>query len=75
MSEVTRLLDAAAAGDRRAAADLFPLVYDKVRKLAAARITPIAGPHPPTHSELVHEAFLKLGGAHVHNNRLPKGGR
>jgi hypothetical protein len=38
MSDVTRLLDAAAAGDRVAAADLFPLVYDELRKLAAARM-------------------------------------
>ena len=37
MSDVTRLLDAAAAGDRQAAADLLPLVYDELRKLAAAR--------------------------------------
>jgi hypothetical protein len=37
MSEVTRLLNAAAAGDRDAAADLLPLVYDELRKLAAAR--------------------------------------
>ena len=36
-SEITNLLDAAAAGDRRAAADLLPLVYDELRKLAAAR--------------------------------------
>jgi hypothetical protein len=35
MSDVTRLLDAAAAGDRKAAADLLPLVYDELRKLAA----------------------------------------
>src|SRR5262245_35153478 len=39
MSDVTRLLDAAAAGDRRAAADLLPLVYDELRKLAAARMS------------------------------------
>jgi hypothetical protein len=37
MSDVTHLLDAAAAGDRRAAADLLPLVYDELRKLAAVR--------------------------------------
>src|SRR5947209_13962091 len=36
MSDVTHLLDVAAAGDRRAAADLLPLVYDELRKLAAA---------------------------------------
>ena len=38
MSNVTRLLDAAAAGDVAAAADLLPLVYDELRKLAAARM-------------------------------------
>jgi hypothetical protein len=36
---VTHLLDAAAAGDRRAAADLLPLVYGELRQLAAARMT------------------------------------
>jgi hypothetical protein len=36
MSDVTRLLDAAAAGDRKAATDLLPLVYDELRMLAAA---------------------------------------
>src|SRR2546421_679484 len=36
MTDVTRLLDAAAAGDPRAAADLLPLVYDELRKLAGA---------------------------------------
>jgi hypothetical protein len=36
-SDVTRLLDAAAAGDRRAAADLLSLVYNELRKIAAAR--------------------------------------
>jgi hypothetical protein len=35
---VTRLIEAAAGGDRRAAADLLPLVYDELRKLAAARM-------------------------------------
>ena len=36
MSEVTRLLEAAHRGDRQAAADLLPMVYDELRKLAAA---------------------------------------
>jgi hypothetical protein len=38
MSDVTKLLDAAATGDPKAAADLLPLVYDELRKLAAARM-------------------------------------
>ena len=45
MSDVTRLLDAAAAGDRQAAADLLPLVYDELRKLAAARMAAEAPGH------------------------------
>jgi hypothetical protein len=38
MADVTRLLDAAAAGDRQAAAELLPLVYDELQKLGAARL-------------------------------------
>src|SRR3954453_20164938 len=63
MSDVTRLLDAAAAGDRRAAADLLPLVYDELRRLAAARL---AGEKPGDTLQataLVHEAYLRLVGA------------
>ena len=36
MPEITHLMDAAAAGDRQAAAELFPLVYGELRELAAA---------------------------------------
>jgi hypothetical protein len=42
MSDVTRLLDAAAAGDPQAAADLLSLVYDELRKFAAATTRPSA---------------------------------
>jgi len=38
MPDITRRLGAAAAGDRQAAADLLPLVYNELRKLAAARM-------------------------------------
>lgn len=38
MSDITRLLDAAASGDRKAAAELLPLVYDELRKLAGGTI-------------------------------------
>jgi RNA polymerase sigma factor (TIGR02999 family) len=62
MPDVTRLLGEAAAGNRQAAAELLPLVYDELRKLAAARM---AGELPgqtlqPT--ALVHEAYLRLIG-------------
>jgi RNA polymerase sigma factor (TIGR02999 family) len=62
MSDVTRLLEAAVAGDRRAAADLLPLVYDELRKLAAARMTAEASDHTLNPTALVHEAYLRLVG-------------
>ena len=62
MSDVTRLLDAAAAGDRRAAADLLPLVYDELRKLAAFRMAGEAAGQTLAPTALVHEAYLRLVG-------------
>src|SRR5262245_37647595 len=62
MSDVTRLLEAAVAGDRHAAADLLPLVYDELRKLAAARMSVEAPGHTLQPTALVHEAYLRLVG-------------
>ncbi len=62
MSDVTRLIDAAAAGDPKAAADLLPLVYDELRKLAAVRMAPEAADHTLQPTALVHEAYLRLVG-------------
>ena len=71
MADVTRLLDAAAAGDRQAAADLLPLVYDELRKLAAARMVGERADHTLQPTALVHEAYLRLvgpaGGFHWDN--------
>ena len=60
MSDVTRLIDAAAAGDKQAAADLFPLVYDELRKLAAARMARESPGQTLDATALVHEAYLRL---------------
>ena len=62
MTDVTRLLDAAAAGDRRAAADLLPLVYDELRMLAAARMAAESPGQTLQPTALVHEAYLRLVG-------------
>jgi RNA polymerase sigma factor (TIGR02999 family) len=62
MSHVTRLIDAAAAGDRQAAADLLPLVYDELRKLAAARLADEKPGQTLQPTALVHEAYLRLVG-------------
>jgi RNA polymerase sigma factor (TIGR02999 family) len=62
MSDVTRLLDAAAAGDRRAAAELLPLVYDELRQLAAVRMAAEGPGQTLQATALVHEAYLRLVG-------------
>jgi RNA polymerase sigma factor (TIGR02999 family) len=60
MSDVTRLLDAAAAGNRKAAADLLPLVYDELRRLAAQRLAQESAGQSWQATALVHEAYLRL---------------
>src|SRR5262249_49275592 len=62
MTDVSHLLDAAAAGDPKATAELLPLVYDELRRLAAARMASEAPDHTLQPTALVHEAFLKLVG-------------
>lgn len=59
---MTRLLDAAAAGDSRAAAELLPLVYAELRKLAAARLAAELPGQTLQPTALVHEAYLRLVG-------------
>ena len=63
MADVTRLLSQAVAGDSKAAAELLPLVYDELRKLAAARMASEAPDHTLQPTALVHEAYLRLVGA------------
>jgi RNA polymerase sigma factor (TIGR02999 family) len=63
MAPVTRILSAVEAGDPTAAAELFPLVYKELRKLAAARMASEAANHTLRPTALVHEAYLRLIGA------------
>ncbi|HZN34409.1 MAG TPA: ECF-type sigma factor [Pirellulaceae bacterium] len=60
MPAVTQLLDAAAAGDPAAAAQLLPLVYNELRTLAAARMAAERSDHTLSATALVHEAYLRL---------------
>ena len=62
MSHLTRLLEAAQAGDRQAASALLPIVYDELRTLAAARMAQEAPDHTLDATALVHEAYLRLVG-------------
>ncbi len=60
MSEVTQILNAMESGEARSAADLLPLVYDELRRLAAHQLAgePAGQTLQPT--ALVHEAWLRL---------------
>ena len=62
MSEVTQILDAVAAGDQQAAAQLLPLVYAELRRLAAARLQNESPGQTLQPTALVHEAYLRLVG-------------
>jgi RNA polymerase sigma factor (TIGR02999 family) len=60
MSEVSRLLSAMGRGDPQAAGRLLPLVYDELRRLAAARLAGEKPGHTLQATALVHEAYLRL---------------
>jgi RNA polymerase sigma factor (TIGR02999 family) len=60
MSEVTRILSAIEEGDPQAAALLLPLVYDELRKLAAAKLAQEKPGQTFEATALVHEAYLRL---------------
>jgi RNA polymerase sigma factor (TIGR02999 family) len=60
MADVTRVLEAIEQGDPRAAAQLLPLVYEELRKLAAARMAAERPDHTLTATALVHEAYVRL---------------
>ena len=63
MSDVTQILDAINAGDQRAADELLPIVYDELHKLATAKMANEAPGQTLQPTALVHEAWLRLGGA------------
>jgi hypothetical protein len=62
MSDITRILNAIEAGDVRAADELFPLVYDELRCLAAAHMAREKPGQTLDATALVHEAYLRLVG-------------
>src|SRR5688572_26321687 len=62
MGDITRILSAIDAGDARPAAELLPLVYDELRRLAARRLASEAPGQTWQPTALVHEAYLRLTG-------------
>jgi RNA polymerase sigma factor (TIGR02999 family) len=63
MSDVTQILERVEQGDAKAADELLPLVYEELRKLAAAKMAQEAVGHTLQPTALVHEAWLRLVGA------------
>ena len=62
MADVTQILNAIETGDPRAAAELLPLVYDELRKLAAAHLADEKPGQTLQPTALVHEAYVRLVG-------------
>jgi RNA polymerase sigma factor (TIGR02999 family) len=60
MSDVTQILSAIEQGDTAAADQLFPLVYEALRKLAAAKLADESSGQTLQPTALVHEAYLRL---------------
>ena len=62
MSDVTQILDRVQQGDPKAAEELVPLVYEELRKLAAAKMAHQSPGQTLQATALVHEAYLRLTG-------------
>jgi RNA polymerase sigma factor (TIGR02999 family) len=62
VTDITRILSAIEQGEPRAAAELLPLVYDELRRLAAQRLAQEKPGQTLEATALVHEAYLRLVG-------------
>ncbi len=62
MTDITQILSEIESGNRRAAEELLPAVYDELRRLAASRMAGERSDHTLQATALVHEAYLRLVG-------------
>jgi RNA polymerase sigma factor (TIGR02999 family) len=62
LSEFTHILERVGHGDAKAAAELLPIVYEELRRLAAQKMAKEAAGHTLQPTALVHEAWIRLGG-------------
>ncbi len=62
MHDITQILSQIESGDPSAAEKLLPLVYDELRKLAAARLAQEKPGQTLQATALVHEAYVRLNG-------------
>jgi RNA polymerase sigma factor (sigma-70 family) len=73
MSDVTRILSQIESGDPSAAEQLLPLVYDELRKLAAAKLAQEKPGQTLQATALVHDAYLRLVKPGVRSQELGVG--
>ncbi len=73
MAEVTQIFEAIEAGDPHAAGQLLPLVYEELRRLAAAKMANEKPGHTLQATALVHEAWLRLVGTENHGSWSNRG--
>jgi RNA polymerase sigma factor (TIGR02999 family) len=64
VNDLTRILQAIEHGDPKAGDELLPLVYEELRRIAAYKMAGEATGHTLQATALVHEAWLRLVGAH-----------
>ena len=67
MTDVTRILDAIEQGDAKATDELLPLVYEELRRLAGLKMSQEPPGQTLQATALVHEAYIRLGGAENQN--------
>src|SRR5262245_62305871 len=60
MADITQILASIELGDPKAADQLLPLVYDELRRLAAARMAAESPDNTLQATALVHEAYVRL---------------
>jgi RNA polymerase sigma-70 factor, ECF subfamily len=63
-ANITKLLQDAQSGDDSALNELFPLVYNELRKLASVRMNDERGNHTLQPTALVHEVYMRLVDQH-----------
>jgi RNA polymerase sigma factor (TIGR02999 family) len=68
MNDVTRILSAIETGDAQAVAELLPIVYDELRKLAAIHMARENPGHTLNATALVHEVYMRLVGVEGQRN-------
>src|SRR6266568_4783289 len=71
MSDVTLVLEAVRRGEKQASEELLPMVYEELRRMAAARMARESAGHTLQPTALVHEAWLRLieSGSQTWQNR------